>query len=121
MPTGMIGRAAPCLVHGCTIRNKSNGSVYVRILYEPVQTDDQNIHERRVEFQLAKDTQTQIQEEQFDMGSFHIRQAIRTIEVNRTNGQIQQINAPFDNVNGIELDWLFIIEDRNIRSIEPNT
>ncbi|UJR12683.1 hypothetical protein I4U23_016857 [Adineta vaga] len=120
MPTGLIGRAAPCLVHGCTILNKSNSNVFVRILYESIRTEDEHIHERRVEFQLPKDTQIKIDEEEFNMGSFHVRQTIRTIEVNRTNEQIQELNAPFNNVNGVELDWLFIIDDRNIKSIDPN-
>ncbi|UJR08144.1 hypothetical protein I4U23_012420 [Adineta vaga] len=119
MPTGMIGRAAPCLVHGCTIWNKSNGNVYVRVLYEPIRTHDDDIHERRVEFQLTKASQTKVDEEEFNMGSYQVRETIRAIEVTRTNGQIQEITAPFENVNGIELDWLFIIEDRNIRSVEP--
>ncbi|CAF0929012.1 unnamed protein product [Adineta steineri] len=121
MRTGMVGRAAPCLVHACTITNKSNGNVYVRVLYEPVRKQDDDIHERRVEFELAKNAQTQVEEAEFDMGSYQMREAIRTIEVTRANGQTQEINAPFDNVNGVELDWLFIIEDRNIRSIQPNS
>ncbi|CAF1575153.1 unnamed protein product [Didymodactylos carnosus] len=118
---GMVGLATPRIVHGCTTRNESNGSVYVRILYEPIRGQEGDIHERRVEFQLAKGRQTHIEEEEFDMGSYQIREAIRTVEVTRANGQIQEINAPFDNVNAIELDWLFIIEDRNIRSLERSS
>jgi hypothetical protein len=116
---GMVGVATPRLVHGCTIRNESNGNAYVRILYELKQGPGDKIHERRVEFQLAKGGQTHIEEEEFDMGSFQVRETIRTIEVTRANGQTQEINAPFENVNSIELDWLFIIDNRNIRSVKP--
>lgn len=118
---GMIGRAAPCLVHGCTIRNESNGSLYVRIFYEPVRGPADDVHERRVEFQLAKGGKTSIDEEGFDMGSYQIREAIRAIEVTRANGSVQEITAPFDNVNSIELDWLFVVDDRSIRSLNPTT
>lgn len=117
--TGVIGRGTPQLVHACTVRNDSRGDVYVRILYEPVRDQKDELHERRVEFQLKRGKQTQINEEVFDMGSYTIREAIRTVEVTRADGQIQEINAPFDNVTGIELDWLFVIEDRNIRSSQP--
>lgn len=116
---GMVGIATPRLVHGCTIRNESSSDVYVRVLYEPIQGSKEDLHERRVEFQLAKGGQTPVDEEIFDKGSFQVRETIRTIEVNRSNGQTQQINAPFENVNGIELDWLFIIDNRNIRSVNP--
>lgn len=112
----MVGVATPRLVHGCTIRNESTSTVYVRVLYEPIQDSRDEIHERRIEFQLAKGGQTRIDEEEFDKGSFQIRETIRAVEVTRTNGQPQQINAPFDNVNGIELNWLFIIDNRSIRS-----
>ena len=119
--TGIIGRGTPQLVHACTVRNDSRDNVYVRILYEPVRDQKDELHERRVEFQLGRGKQTQINEEEFNMGSYTIREAIRTIEVTRSNGQTQEINAPFENVTGIELDWLFIVEDRNIRSINPNS
>ncbi|CAF1007852.1 unnamed protein product [Adineta ricciae] len=112
----MIGRAAPCLVHGCTIRNNSSGSIYVRILYEPITTHDGNVHERRVEFQLGKRSETKVDEEEFNMGSYQVRETIRTVEVTRANGQVDELHAPFDNVNGIELDWLFVIEERTIKS-----
>ncbi len=115
---GRVGRAAPCLVHGCTIRNESNGSVYVRILYEPVHGEKEETFERRVEFQLEKGGQTYIEEEEFDKGSYQIRETIQTVEVTRANGQIQVINAPFDNVNSIELNWLFVIDNTSIRSIK---
>ena len=118
---GMIGRAAPCLVHGCTIRNESNGSIYVRVLYEPVGGQSGDTHERRVEFQLAKGGKTTVDEEGFDMGSYQIRETIRTIEVTRANGNVQEISAPFENVNSVELDWLFVVEERNIKSLNPNT
>ena len=119
---GMVGGVAtPRLVHGCTIRNESTGDVYVRILYELQQDSKENVHERRVEFQLAKGRQTRIDEEEFDKGSYQVRETIRAIEVTRANGQTQQIDAPFDNVHGIELDWLFIIDNRNIKSINPDS
>jgi hypothetical protein len=116
---GMIGVATPRLVHGCTIRNESSSDVYVRVLYELIEGLKEEVHERRVEFQLAKGGYTRIAEEEFDKGSFRVRETIRTIEVTRPNGQTQQINAPFENVNGIELDWLFIIDNRSIRSVNP--
>lgn len=119
--TGFVGRSAPQLVHACTVRNESGSDVYVRILYEPVRDQKDELHERRVEFQLARGKQTQIDEEEFNMGSYVIREAIRTVEVTRANGQVQEINAPFENVNGVELDWLFLIGDRNIRSVNPNS
>jgi hypothetical protein len=62
---GIAGVATPRLVHGCTIRNESISDVYVRVLYEPIQ-DSEQVHERRVEFQLAKGGQTRIDEEEFD-------------------------------------------------------
>lgn len=116
----IIGRAAPQLVHACRIQNNSNGDVFVRVLYEPVKDHDDGSHERRVEFQLLKGRRIEISEEEFDMGSFVIRQAIDCIEITRPNGQIQQIQAPFENVMGVELDWLFIIDDRNIQSLKPS-
>src|SRR5690242_5338053 len=115
---GMVGLATPCLVHGCTIRNESNGNVYVRILYEPIQGRRDEVHERRVEFQLTKGSEIHIEEEEFDKCSFQIRETIRTIEATRANGQTQVINVPFDNVNSIELNWLFIIDNRSIRSVK---
>ena len=116
----MIGRGTPQLVHACTVRNDSRSDVYVRVLYEPVRDQKDELHERRVEFQLGRGKQTQIKEEEFSMGSFTIREAIRAVEVTRSSGQPQEVNAPFENVNGIELDWLFIIDDRNIRSLNPS-
>ena len=116
---GMVGVATPRLVHGCTIRNESTSDVYVRVLYELIQDSKDAAHERRVEFQLAKGRKTRIDEEQFDKGSFQVRETIRAVEVTRTNEQTQQIDAPFENVDGIELDWLFIIDNRNIRSVNP--
>lgn len=117
---GTLGVATPRLVHGCTIRNESTSDIYVRVLYELIEGSKEEVHERRVELQLAKGGQTHIDEEEFDKGSFQVRETIRTIEVIRNNGQTQQINTPFENVNGIELDWLFIIDNRSIRSVNPN-
>ncbi len=116
---GMIGVATPRLVHACTIRNESTSGVYVRVLYELIQGSKEELYEKRVEFQLAKGGQTHIDGEILDKGSFQIREAIRTIEITRTNGQTQQINTPFENVNGIEFDWLFTIDNRSIRSANP--
>ncbi|CAF4881340.1 unnamed protein product, partial [Rotaria sp. Silwood1] len=113
---GMVGLATPCLVHGCTIRNESNDSVYVRILYQPIAGQRDEIFERRCEFQLAKGAQTHVDDETFDKGSFQIRETIQTIEVTRANGRSQEISAPFENVNSIELDWLFVIDNTSIRS-----
>ncbi|CAF0936181.1 unnamed protein product [Rotaria sordida] len=115
---GMVGLATPRLVHGCTIRNESNGSVYVRILYEPIKGQRDEIFERRSEFQLPKGGQTHVEEAGFDKGSFEIRETIRTIEVTRANGKTQEINAPFENVDSIELDWLFVIDNTGIRSVK---
>jgi hypothetical protein len=120
MPTELIGRAAPQLVHACTIQNQCRDNVYVRVLYEPVRSSGDQVHERRVEFQLGQRGQTMIDEEGFDMGSFQIREAIRTVEVTRPNGRMQEIHAPFDNVHGVELDWLFVIDESNIRSMPRN-
>ncbi|CAF3334881.1 unnamed protein product [Rotaria socialis] len=116
----IVGLATPCLVHGCTIRNESSTSVYVRLLYQPIK-NQQQVFERRTEFQLAKGGETHIKEEEFDKGSFQIRETIQTIEVTRADGRIQEINAPFDKVDSIELDWLFIIDHANIRSVKQNS
>ncbi|CAF2758250.1 unnamed protein product [Rotaria sp. Silwood2] len=118
---GMVGLATPCLVHGCTIRNESNANVNVRILYQPIKGQRDEVFERRSEFQLAKGTQTYVDEVTFDKGSFQIRETIQTIEVTRPNGRVQEINEPFENVNSIELDWLFIIDNTNIRSVKRNS
>ena len=115
----MVGVATPRLVHACTIRNESTSDVYVRVLYEIAQKSEDEVHERRVEFQLVKGGRTHVDEADFDMGSYQIREAIRAIEVTRANGQSQQIDAPFENVNGIERDWLFIIGNTGIKSVNP--
>jgi len=118
IPLVMIGGVCtPCVVHACSIRNQSNDSVYVRVLYEIIQGSNDDTFERRLEFQLGSNRQIHIDEELFDKGSFQIRQTIRSIEVTRPNGNVQHIDAPFENVQGIELDWLFIIDNRSIQSI----
>ena len=118
--TSLVGLATPRIVHGCTVRNGSIGDVYVRVLYEPMRDQQDSLHERRLEFQLPRGCQTKIPEERFNMGTYDIREAIRIIEVTRSDGQIQRIQAPFENVYGIELDWFFLIEDRNIKSVKSN-
>ena len=116
----MMGLATPAVVHGCTIRNESNDNVYVRIFYEPIR-GQREIFERRIEFQLASGDQTYVDVVEFDKGSIQIREVIQMIEVTRTNGHKQEINAPFDNVNNIEFDWLFTIDNGNIRSVKQYT
>jgi hypothetical protein len=119
--TGKVGLAAPRVVHACTVRNASPGDVYVRILYEPVRTQSDDSHERRVEFQLIKGAQLHIDEEEFNMGSYTIREVIRTVEVTRANGRVDEISAPFNKVDGVELNWLFIVEAAVIQSVKPGS
>ena len=62
----------------------------------------------------------QAQERIVDHGSYQTRKEIAGIEVIRMNGQRQKLIAPFDGVHGIELDWLFVIDNWQIHSVNKN-
>ena len=82
----MVGLASPCLVHGRTIRNESNGNVCIRIFYELIRDQEEDeVFERCVEFQLATHGKTYIDQIEFDSGSFRMRETIQRNEVTRTN------------------------------------
>jgi hypothetical protein len=111
-----VGIAAPRIVHGCTIKNDSAGSVKVRISYEEVSREGEDVHHDFFETDIPMGETFRVEERLFSMGSYQIRKTINSIQVTRADGRIQKLTAPFDGVTSPHGNWLFVIDDSQIKS-----
>ncbi|UJR11363.1 hypothetical protein I4U23_015544 [Adineta vaga] len=115
-----VGLAAPRFVHSCTIKNNSSGPIRVQILYKGPAAQGTGDHQETSVADIPIGGTYQAKERVTNHGSYQTRKEIAGIKVVRVNGQKHQLLAPFDGVNGVELNWLFIIDNWQIHSLNPN-
>ncbi|CAF1497095.1 unnamed protein product [Adineta ricciae] len=120
MNTPVVGLAAPRLVHSCTIRNNSNGPVRVQILYKGPSAHGRGDHQEISTADIPSGGSFRAEERVTNHGSYTTRKEIAGIKVARYNGQKQKLYAPFQGVHSVELNWLFVIDDWQIYSVNPN-
>jgi hypothetical protein len=115
-----IYRDAPRKVHGCTIKNDSQSKVKVRVLYEEVSDEEDNVHRIIAQTEIPIDGTMRVDERSIKKNSNKIIQTIDSIQVTRENGHKQELKAPFEGVVNPEKDWLFVINNAEIQSVQRN-
>ncbi|CAF1134716.1 unnamed protein product [Adineta steineri] len=115
-----VGVAAPRYVHSCIIENKSSNNVNVQIVYRKVEREGGLVEGEISNFDIPASGNYQVAERVIEYGSFQCRDTIESIEITRVDGQTQKLTAPFDGVIGPALDWLFVIDENQIHSVEKN-
>ncbi|CAF0737847.1 unnamed protein product [Adineta steineri] len=116
----MVGMPAPRFVHSCTIRNNSNGNIKVQILYRGPAPEGQGFQQEASTVDIPVGGYIRAKERSTNHGSYQTRKEIAAIKVLRANGQKQKIVAPFEGVNGVELNWIFIVDNYKIQSVNPH-
>lgn len=115
-----VGLAAPRMVPSCIIKNNSNSNIQVQILYKGLAHNGRGADQEVATGIIPTGGTFRAEERTMDHGSYQTRKEIAAIEVTRTNGQKQRLTAPFNGVHRIELDWLFVIDNWQIYSVNKN-
>lgn len=119
MHAPMVGMAAPRLVHSCTIRNNSGAPVRVHVLYRGPAPRGSGNQEEVSGADVPAGGVLQAGERVTNHGSYQTRKEIAGVKVTRMNGQKQKLMAPFNGVHSVEVDWLFVVDDWQIHSMNP--
>ncbi|CAF4861582.1 unnamed protein product [Rotaria sp. Silwood1] len=104
----------PAYVRDCIIRNDSDGHVQIRLIYESSPEDNNSTSHSVVH--LGQGQIHRVDEKIVDHGSWTAVQPLQRIEVTRSDGQTMHLAAPFEGVNTVVRNWLFVIENGTIKS-----
>lgn len=111
------GGAAPSFVLSCILENTSDDDVKVRIKFKVLEGGN-NFRYDTFDTDIPAGDSYQVERRTTDDG---FNQVVDSIEVIRADGQTQKLTAPFDGVYSIEVDWPFVIDNLEIRSVDKNS
>jgi hypothetical protein len=113
-----VSHGPPHRVHGCTIKNDSEDNIKVRVSYEEHSDEEDNLHHKIAQIEIPADGSARVGECSYNKGSNIIREIIDCIQVTRKDGHIQELRAPFEGVSSHENDWLFVVNNSEIESVQ---
>ena len=113
----MFSAPTPRMVHQCTIKNNSSDPVQVNIVYQGPPPEGGGNHQEVSAADVPVGGTFRAEERTTNHGSFQTRKEIAGVEVTRADGRKQNLTAPFDGVQGIQLEWLFVVDDSQIHSV----
>lgn len=109
----------PKFIKSCSIRNDSDEDVEICINYfqHPGAEEDSSPHQRTAT--LPKGQAHRAESRTVKYGTCELNSHIVNVQVTFSDGRKFEVNDPFDGVSRIEPDWLFVIDNQNIRSCHP--
>ncbi|CAF3792382.1 unnamed protein product, partial [Rotaria sordida] len=102
---------APSSVRGCSIRNNSDGDAKIHVIYKQYPNEEDGDRPHHHNMTVPPGETHRVEPRAVTTGGCQLYGPVEAIEITQYNGQQMRIHEPFDGVNQIENDWLFIIDD----------
>ena len=104
-------------VYACTIQNDADSDVHVVLIYAPIPNADGEMKQTRCELDVVKDKRGYVLQKLVTRGTSNIHEVIEHIEVTRANGTKLELKAPFSGVKEPVSNWLFVVNNTEIKSV----
>ncbi|CAF1267174.1 unnamed protein product [Rotaria sordida] len=121
MALRMGGASRPMGVRSCIIRNDSDQDVYINLVYKQFEDEAESNIAHQHDINLSPGEAYQAVARQVVMGSAKLSADIEVIEITPANNETMKLEQPFDGVEKIERDWLFVIDNEGIHSVGRNS
>ncbi|CAF0843726.1 unnamed protein product [Adineta steineri] len=107
-------------VYAGAIQNDTDGDIHIVFTYAGITDRRGDTKQTRVELDVAKGKRGYMIQRLITRETHNIIEVIEQIEVTRSNGSKLELKAPFEGVKTPTTDWLFVVNNTEIKSAGLN-
>ncbi|UJR17213.1 hypothetical protein I4U23_004108 [Adineta vaga] len=105
-------------VYACAIQNDSDSDIHVVLTYAGIPDVRGDIKQTRVEQDVPKGQRKYIYQRLVTRPTSNIIEVIERLDVTKANGGKLELKAPFAGVKGRVTEWVFVVNNTEIKSGE---
>ncbi len=108
-------------VYACALQNDSDSDAHVVFIYKSIPDRKGEMKQTRAELDVPKGQKKSVYQRLVTRETGNIIEIIERIEVTRANGTKLELKAPFAGVKSRVTDWLFVMNNTEIKSVGPGS